>query len=176
MSIRGGTYTEGGGGNIRFSAAKGFNAFDDRFHALVNVQIENGSPIWGYQRDITKQNNPVGYTAQLPSNDFAVIGNADNKLYMMDPTRCANVAGLYDGTTTVGKRASGESCGSVYSAGYKTLKNGKNSDAAAKVGKLVAERAKAAGIEKVAFDRSGYRYHGRIKALADAAREGGLQF
>ena len=56
------------------------------------------------------------------------------------------------------------------------LKNGKNSDAAAKVGKLIAERAKAAGVEKVAFDRSGYRYHGRIKALADAAREGGLQF
>jgi large subunit ribosomal protein L18 len=56
------------------------------------------------------------------------------------------------------------------------LKNGKNSDAAARVGKLIAERAKAAGIEKVAFDRSGYRYHGRIKALAEAAREGGLQF
>ena len=56
------------------------------------------------------------------------------------------------------------------------LKNGKNIDAATKVGKLVAERAKAAGIEKVAFDRSGYRYHGRIKALAEAAREAGLQF
>ncbi len=56
------------------------------------------------------------------------------------------------------------------------LKNGKNSEAAAKVGRTIAERAKAAGIEKVAFDRSGYRYHGRIKALADAAREGGLQF
>ncbi|MFK3651241.1 50S ribosomal protein L18 [Lysobacter enzymogenes] len=56
------------------------------------------------------------------------------------------------------------------------LKNGKNADAAVKVGKMIAERAKAAGIEKVAFDRSGYRYHGRIKALADAAREGGLQF
>ena len=56
------------------------------------------------------------------------------------------------------------------------LKSGKNIDAATKVGKLIAERAKAAGIEKVAFDRSGYRYHGRIKALADAAREGGLQF
>ena len=56
------------------------------------------------------------------------------------------------------------------------LKNGKNSDAASRVGKLIAERAKAAGIEKVAFDRSGYRYHGRIKALAEAAREGGLQF
>ena len=56
------------------------------------------------------------------------------------------------------------------------LKNGKNSDAAARVGQVIAERAKAAGIEKVAFDRSGYRFHGRIRALADAAREGGLQF
>ena len=56
------------------------------------------------------------------------------------------------------------------------LKNGKNMDAATKVGQVIAERARAAGIEKVAFDRSGYRYHGRVKALADAAREGGLQF
>ena len=56
------------------------------------------------------------------------------------------------------------------------LKNGKNTDAAAKVGRAIAEKAKAAGVEKVAFDRSGYRFHGRIKALADAAREGGLQF
>ena len=47
---------------------------------------------------------------------------------------------------------------------------------AAAVGKLVAERAKAAGIEQVVFDRGGYRYHGRIAALADAAREGGLEF
>ncbi len=51
-----------------------------------------------------------------------------------------------------------------------------NVDAAGKVGKMIAERAKAAGIESVAFDRSGYAYHGRVKALADAAREGGLQF
>ena len=56
------------------------------------------------------------------------------------------------------------------------LKNGKNSDAASRVGKVIAERAVAAGIEKIAFDRSGYRYHGRIKALAEAAREAGLKF
>lgn len=54
--------------------------------------------------------------------------------------------------------------------------NGGNIAAAAKVGKLIAERAKAAGYEKVAFDRSGYKYHGRVKALADAAREHGLEF
>ena len=51
-----------------------------------------------------------------------------------------------------------------------------NVDAAGKVGKVIAERSKAIGVESVAFDRSGYAYHGRIKALADAAREEGLQF
>ena len=51
-----------------------------------------------------------------------------------------------------------------------------NKEAAAKVGALIAERAKAAGVTRVAFDRSGYKYHGRVKALADAAREGGLEF
>jgi len=53
---------------------------------------------------------------------------------------------------------------------------GANKAAAEQVGKLIAERAKAAGIEKVAFDRSGFAYHGRVKALADAARAAGLQF
>ncbi|MEC8075068.1 MAG: 50S ribosomal protein L18 [Pseudomonadota bacterium] len=51
-----------------------------------------------------------------------------------------------------------------------------NIEGAAKVGALIAERAKAAGLSRVAFDRSGYKYHGRIKALADAARDGGLEF
>jgi large subunit ribosomal protein L18 len=51
-----------------------------------------------------------------------------------------------------------------------------NVTAAAAVGKLVAERAVAAGIKEVAFDRSGFKYHGRVKALADAAREAGLEF
>ncbi|WP_334108722.1 50S ribosomal protein L18 [Methylobacillus sp.] len=58
----------------------------------------------------------------------------------------------------------------------KELKNGGNLTAAAVIGKRIAEKAKAAGVTTVAFDRSGYKYHGRIKALADAARENGLSF
>jgi len=58
----------------------------------------------------------------------------------------------------------------------KDLKNGGNVAAAAIIGKRIAEKAKAAGITQVAFDRSGFRYHGRVKALADAARESGLIF
>ncbi|MGE0624620.1 MAG: 50S ribosomal protein L18 [Pseudomonadales bacterium] len=60
----------------------------------------------------------------------------------------------------------------------KSLRSGStgNIDAAGKVGELIAERAKAAGVSVVAFDRSGYKYHGRVKALAEAARAGGLEF
>ena len=60
----------------------------------------------------------------------------------------------------------------------KSLREGTtgNVEAAKKVGTLIAERAKAAGISQVAFDRSGFKYHGRVQALADAAREGGLEF
>lgn len=74
------------------------------------------------------------------------------------------------------------SAGDVVVASASTLdkalrgQNTGNVDAAKAVGALVAERAKAAGIERVAFDRSGYKYHGRVKALADAAREAGLEF
>jgi large subunit ribosomal protein L18 len=57
-----------------------------------------------------------------------------------------------------------------------SLKTGATVDAAKEVGRLVAERATQAGVKQVIFDRSGYLYHGRVKALADAAREGGLDF
>jgi large subunit ribosomal protein L18 len=60
-----------------------------------------------------------------------------------------------------------------HEASLKSLAKG---PAAAEVGKLLAERARQAGVEKVVFDRGGYKYHGRVKSLADGAREGGLQF
>ena len=56
------------------------------------------------------------------------------------------------------------------------VKNGASVEAATLIGKRIAEKAKAAGVESVAFDRSGFKYHGRVQALADAAREGGLVF
>jgi large subunit ribosomal protein L18 len=64
----------------------------------------------------------------------------------------------------------------VQEAVAKDLKGTGNATAAKAVGRAIAERAKAAGIEAVAFDRSGFRYHGRVKALAEAAREAGLKF
>jgi|TARA_B110000438_G_scaffold303767_1_gene367182 large subunit ribosomal protein L18 len=64
---------------------------------------------------------------------------------------------------------------STAESGLKSANNG-NAEAAQKVGKLIAERALEKGITKVAFDRSGYKFHGRVKALAEAAREGGLAF
>ncbi|GHD80689.1 50S ribosomal protein L18 [Vogesella fluminis] len=68
------------------------------------------------------------------------------------------------------------SASSLESAVRADLSNGGNTAAASVVGKNIAEKAKAAGINQVAFDRSGFKYHGRIKALADAARENGLVF
>ena len=66
-------------------------------------------------------------------------------------------------------------CSTLDAAVKKGLKNTSNCDAAAVVGKHIAERAQKAGVEQVAFDRSGFRYHGRVKALAEAAREAGLK-
>jgi large subunit ribosomal protein L18 len=68
------------------------------------------------------------------------------------------------------------SASSVEADVRKELPNGGNAKAAAAVGRRIAEKAKVAGIEQVAFDRAGFRFHGRVKALADAAREHGLKF
>ena len=68
------------------------------------------------------------------------------------------------------------SASSVDKETKKNLKGGGNIASAKAIGKFIAERAKAAGVVKVVFDRGGYKYHGRVKALADAAREAGLKF
>lgn len=67
-------------------------------------------------------------------------------------------------------------CSTLEKAVKAGLSSTSNIDAAEKIGKLVAERALAAGVTKVAFDRSGFKYHGRVKALAEAARSAGLEF
>ena len=82
-----------------------------------------------------------------------------------------------DGTTVLASASTAEAEVRKELAGdSKTGGKGGNVSAASIIGKRIAEKAKAAGIDKVAFDRSGFAYHGRIKALADAAREAGLQF
>ena len=68
------------------------------------------------------------------------------------------------------------SASSIEKASRESLKTGASVDAAKAVGKLIAERAKEKGVQDVVFDRGGYLYHGRVKALADAARESGLNF
>lgn len=78
------------------------------------------------------------------------------------------------GRTIVAASTAGEKAGKTRKAGKKVSM--KNMDVAKKLGVVIAEKAKKAKIETVVFDRNAYRYHGRIKALADAAREGGLQF
>ena len=75
-----------------------------------------------------------------------------------------------DGATVIA------ACSTVQKDVKEQVENTGNKGAAAVVGKLIAEKAKAAGVTKVAFDRSGFKYHGRVQALADAARENGLEF
>jgi len=89
-------------------------------------------------------------------------------VFRSDKHISAQVIDDYAGKTLVSATSSAEVRGE--------LKNGGNIEAAKRVGKTIAERAKAMGITKVAFDRNGRKYHGRVKALADAAREGGLSF
>jgi len=124
------------------------------------------------------------------------MGSSINKLKIVRRTqRKARVSGGVRGTTerprlsifrsvkniyaqiiddTTGKTIVAAS--SVSKDAKKSLKHGGNKSAATEIGKAIAEQAKAKGVTQVAFDRGGYRYHGRVKALADAAREAGLKF
>ncbi len=87
-------------------------------------------------------------------------------------TNCHIYAQVYSGCGTKVLAAAS----TVEAEVRKQISNGGNVEAAKLIGKLIAERAKAQGVAEVAFDRSGFKYHGRVKALADAARESGLKF
>ncbi|UKE56164.1 TonB-dependent receptor [Xanthomonas translucens pv. graminis] len=129
FSIRGGGYSEGGGSNFRATFADGWTSADGRTSMLGGVQYEEKDPIWAYDRDMTKQFNKQGYSAQLVGRDF-LVNSRTTSYKFLDPANCANVAGLFGGTTELQNRpGSGDGlyCGSQYSPGYRTLDSGQKS-------------------------------------------------
>ena len=128
MSVRGGMFSEGGGSSVRFTLADSFTSADDRFTVLGGLQVESRKPIWGYQRDLTKEFNRAGYSDAFASRDFVVIDALNNTYHFPDPNNCANTAGQFGGTTELWNRPGyGEYCGSFISPGYRTIRNGKDS-------------------------------------------------
>ncbi len=129
FSIRGGGYSEGGGSNFRATFADGWTSADGRTSVLGGLQYEEKDPIWGYQRDLTKQFNTQGYTAQLPSRDFLVYSPFTSYKFL-DPNNCNNLSGLFGGTIAKQQRPGfGDTyyCGSKYTPGYRTLDSGNKS-------------------------------------------------
>ena len=108
------------------------------------------------QKRATKTRSKI----ELFENNRLTVFRSNSHIYAQVST--------FDGSEVIASASTTESS-------VKSENNG-NIEAASKVGKLIAERAKEKGIEKVAFDRSGYKYHGRVKALAESAREAGLSF
>ncbi len=108
------------------------------------------------QKRATKTRSKI----ELSANNRLTVFRSNSHIYAQVST--------FDGSEVIASASTTESS-------VKSENNG-NIEAASKVGKLIAERAKEKGIEKVAFDRSGYKYHGRVKALAESAREAGLSF
>jgi outer membrane receptor protein involved in Fe transport len=134
VSARIGTFTEGGGDSARVSGATTFSGLDDRFNLLVGAQYEKRDPIWGYDRDITKQYNPNGTTPALASRDFmeygyrhfGTAGFDDYGYVFQDPNNCANTTGLFGGTEGLQTRPGyGQYCGSLFTPGYRTIMNSK---------------------------------------------------
>lgn len=136
LSVRGGFYSEGGGDSFRASLAHGWTGLDDRLNVLAGLQYESRDPIYGSQRDLTKEFNRNGYSAQTASRDYLVNGFrnmgteglGDSGYLFADPNNCANVTGQFDGTVDLRTRAGfGQYCGSFTTPGYRTILNGKES-------------------------------------------------
>ena len=112
-------------------------------------------------------------TAWFLSGTLALIGCSSSKKNSVTPDAAEPSNGCVIDDS---KGVTVASASTLEKAMREELKTGANVEAARRVGKEIAERAKKAGIDKVVFDRGGFLYHGRIKALADAAREAGLKF
>jgi len=115
-----------------------------------------------HKRQLRRRNHVRRHITGTPERPRLSVFRSSKHIY----------AQLIDDLTGVTLAAASSTLGDVRSG----LPYGGNVKAAAAVGKKLADEAKAKGIQKAAFDRGHYRYHGRVKALADAAREGGLQF
>jgi outer membrane receptor protein involved in Fe transport len=126
VTIRNGAFSDGGGSSSRVTFADSFESADGRLTSLFGIQLEDRSPIWGYQRDLTKQYNTEGYSAPIASRDFVVIDYFTSSYYFTDPNNCANTTGQFGGTTALRDRPGfGQYCGSFYSPGYRTIRNGR---------------------------------------------------
>lgn len=129
ISVRGGAFTDGGGDVGRISAASGFSAADDRLSVLVGAQYEKSNPIWGYDRELTRQYNLNGTSAALVSRDWLIYSPFTSYNFPLGPEVCRNVGAGFGGTIGLQVRPGfGDElyCGSPFSPGYRTLKSGKD--------------------------------------------------
>lgn len=129
IGIRGGTYTDGGGDSGRISLATGFSAAGDRLRGVFGAQYENVEPIWARQRDLTKQFFTEGTSPAVASRDWLVYSPFTSYNFL-DPNNCENVKRAFGGTVDLRQRPGfGDElyCGSFYTPGYATLKNGRES-------------------------------------------------
>lgn len=126
VGVRYGWYDEGGGESKRLSLAYGDSSGD--FSWLAGVQWEKRDPVWAYERELTKQFNPNGYSTQTASRDYLVYGPFTSYVFK-DPNNCANVASQFGGTTGLRTREGRPApyCGSFFTPGYRTLINDKDS-------------------------------------------------
>jgi len=128
LNVRGGMFSEGGGASLRVTASDGLRSADGRFSLLAGLQYETRDPIWGHQRELTREFNDDGYTPQVASRDYLVVNaSARNTYLFLDPAGCGNVTGQFDGSEGRRMRAGlGQYCGSFLTPGYRTIRNGKD--------------------------------------------------
>ena len=122
LDVRYGWHKDGGGADRRISFADSFSA--GKFNMLVGAQFEKTQPIWGFDRDLTKQYFTQGTSAPVASRDYLVVSGTGAGYLFEDPNNCANVTSQFHGTEGKRHRAgSGDYCGSFYTPGYKTIAN-----------------------------------------------------